>query len=178
MNETRRFSQDDPVYERFLRRQLEEGMELARSSDLLRLHVPAFMPPHFVAEFRCKSLIRGNDGEIAEADRFQLGVWLPPDFLRRADTFEILRIFAPGVWHPNVSPNQPLICIGRIAPAMRLVDILYQVWDILTYQKWNSREDDALNKPACAWARNNQHRFPVDPRALKRRPLALEVKQK
>ena len=29
---------DDPIYESFMRRQLEEGMALASSSDLLRLH--------------------------------------------------------------------------------------------------------------------------------------------
>ena len=176
MNEARTFSHDDPIYERFLRRQFEEGMELANSSDLLSLLVPPLAPPHFVAELRCRSLVRCSDGEIVEADHFQVGVWFPPDYLRRANPFEMLRLFTPGVWHPNVSPDQPLICIGRMTPAMRLVDILYQVFDILTYQKYNPRENDALNKPACAWARAHQDRFPIDRRPLKRRALNLEVK--
>ncbi len=191
MSEASSFSQndaiDDPVYERFLRRQLEEGMELAGSSDLLSLHVPPIAPPHFLAEFRCKSfgleweLRRMADGsyekvpKIAEAEHFQLGVWFPPDYLRRADPFEMLRL-TPRVWHPNVSPDLPLICIGRLNPGMRLVDILYQVFDILTYHKYNPRENDSLNKPACAWARANQDRFPTDRRPLKRRVLDLEVK--
>jgi ubiquitin-protein ligase len=180
MNEAHEFGKadgiDDPVYERFLQSQLEEGMELARSSDLLTLHVPAFAPPHFVAEFRCRSLVRGNDGEIVEAEHFQVGVWFPADYLRRADPFEMLRLFTPGVWHPNVSADLPLICIGRMTPGMRLVDILYQVFEILTYHKFNPREDNALNKPACSWARANQERFPIDRRPLKRRAMNLEVK--
>lgn len=170
------FREDDPIYDRFLQRQFEEGMDLARSSDLLALHVPSFTPPHFVAEFRCRGLVRGSNGRIVEADRFEIGVWFPPDYLRRADPFEMLRIFTPGAWHPNISSDRPFICIGRIAPGMRLVEILYQVHDILTYAKFNPRENDALNKPACAWAREHQDLFPVDRRPLKRSVLHLEVK--
>jgi ubiquitin-protein ligase len=166
----------DTIYRRFMERQLAEGLELARSSDVLRLHVPPSVPPHFVAEYLCNGLIRGADGEIRKASDFQVGIWFPPDYLRRADPFEMLRVFTPGVWHPNVSTDLPLICIGRLTPGTTLVDILYQVYEILTYQKFNPREDDSLNKVACAWARENQARFPIDPRPLKRRSLNLEVR--
>ena len=33
------------------------------------------------------------------------------------------------------------------------------------------REDDALNREACAWARHHADRYPVDRRPLKRRTL-------
>ncbi|MGB9029269.1 MAG: hypothetical protein WCC27_04035 [Acidobacteriaceae bacterium] len=171
-----RISHGDQVYERFMARQLEEGMALAESSDLLRLHIPPMAPPHFIAEFRCNGLVRGEDGEIGEASEFAVGIFFPPDYLRRADPFEILRLFRPGVWHPNVSMELPLICIGRLTPGTALVDILYQVFEILTWNKFNPRENDSLNKVACAWARENQSRFPVDRRPLKRRPLHLEMK--
>ncbi|MGD0788042.1 MAG: hypothetical protein ABR898_08645 [Terracidiphilus sp.] len=170
-----RFSSTDPVYERFMQRQLQEGMELARSSDLLRLHLSPMTPPHFVAEFLCNGLIRDGAGEINQASDFRVGIWFPPDYLRRADPFEMLRLFTPGVWHPNVSRELPLICIGRLTPGTTLVDILYQLFDILTFQKYNPRENDSLNKTACAWARENAQKFPIDRRPLKRRPLNLEV---
>ncbi len=167
----------DPIYQRFMERQLAEGMALAQESDLLQLHIPPMSPPHFVAEYHCKGLVRGEDGEIREADRFEVGIWFPPDYLRRADPFEMIRMFTPNTWHPNISRELPLLCIGRLTPGTPLVDILYQVFDILTFQKYNPREDDALNKIACAWARANHQRFPVDRRPLKRRPmLNLEVK--
>ena len=169
------FSSTDRIYRHFMERQLAEGMALAQSSDLLRLHVSPMVPPHFVAEYLCKGLVRDSSGEIREASGFQVGVWFPYDYLRRADPFEMLRLFTPGVWHPNVSDDLPLICIGRLTPGTSLVDILYQVYDILTFQKYNPRENDSLNKNACAWARNNQDRFPIDRRPLKRSPLNLEV---
>ncbi len=168
---------DDPVYRGFMERQAAEGLALAEESDLLDLHIPEFCPPHFVAEYHCTGLVREGDGEIKEANLFEVGIWMPPDYLRKANTFESLRIFTPNNWHPNISREHPLICIGRLAPGTTLVDILFQAFEILTYQRYNPREDDSLNKAACAWARENQHRFPIDRRPLKRRRLLnLEVK--
>ncbi len=166
----------DPVFQRFLDRQFEEGAALVRSSDLLNLHRVPAPPPHCIAEFHCRGLVRQGDGEITEATEFLVGIWFPSDYLRRADPYQILRLLTPHVWHPNVSRELPLICIGRLTPGTALADILYQLFDVLTWQKYNPREDDSLNKAACAWARANQHRFPVDRRPLKRRPLSLEVR--
>ncbi len=165
----------DPVYQFFLKCQLEQGKELAAASDLLKLHIPALAPPNVIAEFRCRGMVREPGGEIHEACEFHVGIWFPPDYLRRADPFQMLRVFTPHVWHPNVSAEAPFICIGRLAPGTTLVDILYQIFDILTYNKFNPREYDALNKAACAWARAHQDRFPIDRRPLKRRPLSQEV---
>ena len=123
----------DPVFERFLRRQREEGMALAAASDLLELEEHPFPPPSFVATFHCKGLVRMPSGTIEEANYFQAGIWFPPDYLRRVDPFEILRWFGPpNIWHPNISDAMPLICIGRISPGMSLADILYQMFEIIT----------------------------------------------
>jgi len=169
----------DLIFERFLSRQCDEGLALARESDLLELHVSPMVPPHFVAEFHCKGLVREGDGEIREAQHFEVGIWFPNDYLRRCDPFQMLRLFTPHVWHPNVSRQLPMLCIGKLTPGTRLVDILYQIFDVLTYQKYNPREDDSLNKAACAWARNTKEfTFPIDNRPLKRRPLGLEVEQR
>jgi hypothetical protein len=165
-----RFSVDDPVYEHFMQRQLQEGLELAQASDLLRLHVAPVAPPHFVAEFLCNGLVSRGNGEVTVANEFPVGIWFPPDFLRRADPFEMLRNFRPGVWHPNVSREHPLICIGTIVPGTDLVDILHRLFDIFSYQEYNPNEFNSLNRAACAWARQNQRQFPVDNRGL-RRPL-------
>jgi ubiquitin-protein ligase len=169
-------SNSDPIYRRFMERQLEEALALAKESDLLRLRFPVMAPPNVVVEYHCKGLVREEDGAIKEADNFEVGIWFPPDYLRRADPFEMLRMFTPNIWHPNISRELPLICIGRLSPGTSLVDILYQIFDILTYQKYNPRENDSLNKVACAWAREHCHRFPIDRRPLKRRTLNLEAK--
>ena len=171
----------DTVFQHFLERQIEEGMELAGASDLLRLHISPAAPPHVVAEFRCKGLVRTPGGEICEASEFHVGVWFPPHYLKgptdswRPNSFQMLRVFTPYVWHPNVSAEAPFICIGRLPSGTGLVEILFQIFDILTYNKYNPREDDSLNKAACAWARAHQELFPIDRRPLKHRQLNLEV---
>ena len=104
----KQFSSDDPVndpiYERFMQRQFGRrhgaGSAKAICCGCMFLRMA---PPHFVAEFLCKGLIREDAGEIKEASEFQVGIWFPPDYLRRADPFEMLRLFTPHVWHPNVS---------------------------------------------------------------------------
>lgn len=152
----------------FLKRQQEEGPALAQSSDILNLEpVGGPQPQHFMAEFHCRGLVRTPDGLIREAGRFGVGIFFPDDYLRRADVPTVLTWLGPlGIYHPNIRP--PFICVGRLEPGTELVDIIYQIFEIIVYRKFNPREDDALNRSACAWARNNQHRFPIDARPLKR----------
>jgi hypothetical protein len=166
----------DRVLDAFLARQLAEGLALAADSDVLSL-VPMGSPPNrYVAEFRCHGLIAVGSGDVAVADRFQVGVWFPETYLRVADPFHVLTWLGPRhVWHPNISATAPVICVGRLAPGTGLVDILYQVFEIVTWNKVTMREDDALNHAACQWARQHPDRFPIDRRPLKRRPPVFDV---
>jgi hypothetical protein len=165
----------DKIFEAFLKRQYEEGMALARSSDLLDLFPMSDDPPdRYIAQFRCHGLVRSSDGDVVEADHFEVGIWFPSDYLRRAEPFQVLTWLGPcAVFHPNISDKAPFICVGKLAPNTALVDILYQCFEIITYNKVTMREDDALNAEACVWARENQQRFPIDRRPLKRRALDL-----
>jgi hypothetical protein len=165
----------DPIFDAFLIRQAEEGLALARSSDILQLEcLPTRQ--HFVAHFNCRGLVRNADSDVQETDLFQTGIFFNADYLRTVNPFEALTMFGPpNTWHPNVAFGAPFICVGKISPGMPLVDLLYQVYEILTWQKATVREDDALNKDACRWARANQHRFPTDTRPLKRRSLEIRV---
>ena len=167
----------DRVLNAFLDRQQDEGATLARESDLLDL-LPLDGSParRYAAAFHCRGLVRDPDGEVREADHFEIGIWFPPDYLRRAEPFQVHTWFGPRhVFHPNISATAPFICIGRLTPGTSLVDILYQCYEVITYQKVTMREDDALNKEACAWARRNQHRLPVDRKPLKRRTGRIHV---
>ena len=159
----------DPIYEAFLARQYEEGMALARASDLLELEPLGDFPPcRYIARFSCTGLVRSRPGQVSETDRFEVGIWFPSDYLRRAEPWQVLTWLGPReVFHPNISNRLPLICVGKLKPGTWLVDLLYQCFEIISYQKVTMREDDALNAAACAWAREHQHRFPVDRRPLK-----------
>ena len=167
----------DRILDAFLRRQEEEALALARESDLLTLAPIGQPATRYVAEFACTGLVERQPGDIVEADRFAVGIWFPSNYLRAVDPFQVLTWLGPrNVWHPNISATAPFICVGRLAPGTALVDILYQVFEIVTWNKVTMREDDALNRAACQWARQHRDRFPVDHRPLKRRPLALQMR--
>ena len=165
----------DHVREAFLEQQYAEGMALADASDLVKLTPVAGTPPErYLAEFRCRGLVRNEGGEIVEADHFSVGIWFPDDYLREADPFVVLTWLRPrAVWHPNISNRAPFICVGRLAAATPLVGILYRIFEVITFARVTPVEDEALNREACAWARAHQHLLPVDRRPLKRRVTAV-----
>ena len=165
----------DKILAAFLTTQHQEGLALAAASDLLELFVaPSSHPPQrYRVHFRCTGLLYAPDGHITLGNEFHVGLWFPDDYLRRPEPQVVTWLGPREVWHPNILP--PFICLGHVAPGTRLVDLLYQIFEIITYTKVTMREDDALNKEACAWARHHQDRFPVDKRPLKRRALDLHV---
>ena len=165
----------DHVFAAFLTAQYEEGMALAAASDLLGLQPHRRRgghPDRYVARFSCKGLIRKGDGRVEDASDFHVGIWFPADYVRRVDSAQVLTwLHPPGIWHPNIRP--PGICIGRIEAGAGLNELLFQLYEIISYQNWAAH--DALNLPAAQWARNHQNLFPLDKRPLRRRMLELRV---
>ena len=118
--------------------------------------------------------MRLPDRSIGEGDDFTVGIWFPPTYLRQANPFQTLTWLGPrNTWHPNIASDAGAICVGHITPGMGLVDLLYQVFEIITYTKVTMH--DALNHDAAAWARDNVHRFPVDRRPLRRRAVVSKM---
>jgi hypothetical protein len=161
----------------FCERQCEEGAALAQASDILELDCMD-TGQHHIAHYACRGLVKDKDGVVREADSFHVGFYFSADYLRSVNPYEVVTLFGPpNTYHPNIAFGAPFICVGHIAPGTRLVDLLYQVYEILSWQRLTPREDDALNKDACRFARENQHRFPIDRRPLKRRAIKLEVER-
>jgi hypothetical protein len=171
----------DNVFRGFLQRQQKAATELTAASSLVSVTPAAVansivadsdceLPRHYLAEFRCTGLIRSPGGEVAEADRFLVGVYFPDHYLQSASSFETLVWLAPReIFHPNIAA--PLVCCGeafmRRAPG--IVEIAYQLFAMISWSRYAAH--DALSPAAAQWARSNLHRFPVDRRPLKARRL-------
>ncbi len=158
----------DPVLHGFLERQFVAGMELAERSDVLTLK-PLGGPPtqKFIADFQCKGVVWARR-QTQSWNLFRVGIFFPEDYLRDDDATVVLTILSPpNVWHPNVIG--PAICAGPMPNGTGLVDLLYQVYEILSYQRLTMDERNALNIQACSWARQHQDQFPIDPQPLVRR---------
>jgi hypothetical protein len=156
----------DRIFASFLEAQHEEAAALAAASDILELD--AIDAQHLLARFHCRGLVRDGSGAIRDADRFEVGIWLPGDYLRRVEPALVLTLLAPrNVFHPNV--RGPFLCIGPVAPGTPVVDVIYRVYELLSWQSVTVDERDALDPEACQLARNHPERFPLDRRPLKRR---------
>lgn len=168
----------DKVFEGFLRRQFEEGIALAAESDLFDL-MPLDPPPlvrRYIASFHCTGLVRAPSGEVMEANRFAVGIAFPDEYMRCAEPSQVLTWLSPReVFHPNISNRGPFICVGRMGPGTSLVDLLFQIHEVITFNKATVDERNALNFDACQWARANADRLPVDRRPLKRRRIEFAV---
>ncbi|MBN2329695.1 MAG: hypothetical protein JXR73_21315 [Candidatus Omnitrophica bacterium] len=165
----------NPIFESFLRRQYDCLMKLAEESDIVKLeHVEGEPPQLYIIRFQCKGLIREKSGEIRETHGFTLGIHFEDQYLRRFTPGKVISILdPPNVFHPNV--KWPAICIGGMFPGTGITELIYQAFEILTYQKATVREDDALDPIACQYSRNHQERFPIDPRPLKRNIVPLKI---
>lgn len=164
----------DPTLTSWLDAQREEGMQLAQQSDLLELH--PLDSQRFIAEYKCRGLVRDVVGEVREHDRFAIGIYFSERYLREVHPGEILTWLGPAeIWHPNIRP--PLVCLGPIAPNTPLTDLLHRCFELITWQ--NVTMHDGFNPLACAWARQYCERFPVDTRPIKwRSPThAVDVRE-
>jgi hypothetical protein len=172
----------DRVFEGFLGAQCQDAMEFAASSDFITLVPVQGVPPcRYLARFTCRGLVRRN-GRILEWEDFAVGFYFPNDYIVRVNPFQVVSWLGPeDVWHSNIGrgPRReagPLgICIGDIGPGTALVDLIYQVADVITWRLATVREDDALNWEACQWARQNPEAYPVDLRPLRR--CAAELRE-
>jgi hypothetical protein len=161
----------DRIFDSWLERQHAELNALAQESDRIVVAPEDHVPPRgYIVKFDCDTLVQAH-GEVKPCHGFTVLFRFPLDYLRVVpDPAWIVALLEPrNLFHPNVAP--PFLCIGRIAPGTSLCELVFQVHEVLTYSKLTPREDDALNRDACAWARANLQRFPVDSRPL-RRPAA------
>jgi hypothetical protein len=166
----------DRVYEAFLAKQFEEGLALARRSDILKLSpMPGEPACRYVAHFDGgKGLVAQRDGQIVEFDQFVVGICFPEDYLRHVDIPNVLTYLGPhpSPFHPNIRP--PFVCM-HLAPGTGLVDILHACYELWTWHLF-ATSDEGLNHAASQWSRQqDRKRFPIDRRPLKRRMAQLAV---
>jgi hypothetical protein len=142
------------------------ALALATTSDILELQQVALN--RFVATYASRTLACEPDGQPYEVLGFRVGFYFDPGYLREVDPQYLISVLEPNrIFHPN--GLGPFLCIGPVVPGTSLVQLLYRVYDVLTYNNFTPSERDALNPLACSWARRHQFRFPLESRPLKRR---------
>src|SRR5262249_50325583 len=123
--------------------------------------------------FKTRGLVRDGQGEPQVNERHVVAVRFMPDYLRRADRFEMIALVEPrNVFHPNLMP--PAICL-QVRPGETLTELCESLHALFSWRLRNLREDDALNTAACAWGRCHLEQLPIDRRPLFGRTLKITL---
>lgn len=123
--------------------------------------------------FKTRGLVRTGTEDPLTVERHVVACRFLPDYLRRADRFEMLALVEPrSAFHPNLAP--PGICV-QVRPGETLVEICESLHALFSWRLRQFQEHDALNKAACAWGRANVERLPIDRRPLFGRMLHITL---
>ena len=91
---------EDPIRRSFLEAQYSEGMALARESDILTLTPvggSSTSPSHYIAEYKCRGVLRDEDGNVAPAlSHFHVGIAFPADYLRHVNPLRVATWLSPA----------------------------------------------------------------------------------
>ena len=163
----------DPVMQTFLRenyaqlrRRCSEGAGLLEFASLGRHH-----PWLYRLTFATRGLTRAGDGEVEAVDRHVVALRFPPNYIRRADRFAMLRLMEPvHAFHPNIAGGAICVTVHDGEP---LVEICQSLHDLFRWRLRQYDERDALNAAACAWGRENIDQ-PIDNRPLFGKRLKLQ----
>jgi hypothetical protein len=153
----------DELLERCSRGGLVEPISLGRDAPWLwRLN------------FSTRGLVRDSaDEEPRMVERHVVALRFLPDYLRRADRFEMLALVEPrNAFHPNLMP--PGICV-QVRPGETLLEICDSLHRLFSWRLRQLQEHDALNRAACAWGRARVDELPIDRRPLFGRALQITL---
>lgn len=168
----------DSVLDSFLRQAWSDlTASCAQPGSLLSATCLGDDPPWlFRLEYRTRGYVRASIDVPVEATEWHVfALRFLPDYLRRANRFEMLHLVQPHnppPWHPNLCSITGAVCV-EIYPGESLVEICRSLHDLLRWRLRQLDERDALNKPACAWGRLNVS-GPIDDRPLFGRRLKIQ----
>jgi hypothetical protein len=165
--------QFDPVMRAFLENVAAELLGRQRPGSLVRTQPLDEVPWLWLLDFATRGLTLDESGRLQTTERHVAGVRFPPDYLRRADRFEVLRLAEPaGAFHPNLRDG--FVCL-EVYPGEPIVEICESLHRLFSWRLRQLAETDALNPDACAWGRSNLDRLPLDDRPLFGRTLAITL---
>jgi len=163
----------DPVMRDFLDNITAELRERLRSGCLLQARPLDEVPWLWRLDFATRGLALDEAGQLRPCDHHVVAVRFLPDYLRRADRFEVLTLVEPArAFHPNLRDG--FVCL-EVYPGEPLLEICEALHALFSWRLRQLAETDALNPDACAWGRAHLDELPLDARPLFGRSLSISL---
>ncbi len=163
----------DPVMRDFLDNIAAELRERLRPGSLLTARPLDEVPWLWRLDFATRGLALDEAGQPRPCEQHVVAVRFLPDYLRRADRFQVLSLIEPArPFHPNLRDG--FVCL-EVYPGEPLVEICEALHALLSWRLRQLSESDALNPDACAWGRAHLDELPLDDRPLFGRALHIAL---
>jgi hypothetical protein len=163
----------DPVMRGFLDNIAVELRDRLRPTSLVQARPLADVPWLWRLDISTRGLALDEAGQLHPCEHHVVAVRFLPDYLRRADRFEVLRLIEPArAFHPNLRDG--FVCL-EVYPGEPLVEICEALHALLSWRLRQLAETDALNPDACAWGRAHLDDLPLDCRPLFGRSLDISL---
>lgn len=116
-------------------------------------------PPYeYQIDYRVRSLIMNENGELQFVNEVSIQVWLPPGFPNQAPVARPLT----EVFHPNISPEG--VSLTHLwQPTDTLIDFAGRIGELLAYRNYDP--ESIVNPVAMDWLAENSHSLPLDAHA-------------
>lgn len=166
----------DPVAREFLVNNAAELRGRSGFSSLLEaVDLGTSVPWLWRLTFATRGLGRDEHGGIVPVHQHTVVVRLAPDYLRRADRFEVLTLLEPArPFHPNLKGRH--VCL-EVYPGEPLVEICEALHALFSWRLRQLSEPDALDPEACVWGRAHLDELPLDDRPLFGRTLSFDLER-
>jgi hypothetical protein len=166
----------DPVLRDFLDNVADELRQRQRPGSLVEaVDLGTTVPWLWRLTFATTGLGRDETGAVVPVGRHSVMVRFSPDYLRRADRFEMLTLVEPPrPFHPNLRDRH--ICL-EVYPGEPLVEICEALHALFSWRLRQLSEPDALDAEACAWGRAHLAELPLDSRPLFGRSLVIDLER-
>ena len=143
----------DGVFRLFLENTYTEAMEFAARSDVLRIAPVGGSPPFsYACNFRVQYLQRLPSGTVEiHPGPVHCLIHFPNDYLRSTDPkfyMRVASVLTSDFVHPNVAGG--IVCLGGgFAAGTPISELLWLLFQIVSYRNCTLDERNALNAEAC-----------------------------
>jgi hypothetical protein len=116
-------------------------------------------PPYeYQLDFRMRSLVLNEMGELEYVDEVSMNVWLPPGFPNQAPVARPM----VDVFHPNISADGVFLTQWW-QPGDSLVDLASRIGELLAFRNYDP--ETVVNPAAMNWLAENHASLPLDAHA-------------
>jgi ubiquitin-protein ligase len=163
-----------------LHQEYEWLKELTAKSDLIEVEPTEGNPPaKYRVTLKCKGMmLHPTTGKPTLTANHVMEIYLPAGIPGYPNEAPYVLCLTPH-FHPNISPENNMVCIGIERDWESSLDIAWLVThlaDMITYRVYSFEKP--YNQKAVKWAKANQAKLPLDGRPLFKEEAAIAIPSK